>query len=219
MFLFLRLLKKDFYLIGRSLGGIVSLFTLSVSVVFIFYTSIEVNEMLSARSIRGLKWAIIFILNFVIISQSLWEERESMGWEASLSYVSPTSLYLSKSLTIWFCTILVNALLVLVLSVFFQNMSLDRYFGEWLFANLGSGCLVFLGVSLGVIAFESRLKEIIIPLLQLPFSIPLFLFGLEAENRYWSEVGFYLPSVGLLLFFLLFYGTLGSVMVETLKNE
>ncbi|MGV3665637.1 MAG: heme exporter protein CcmB [Leptospira bouyouniensis] len=217
--MFLRLLKKDFYLIGRSLGGIVSLFTLSVSVVFIFYTSIEVNEMLSARSIRGLKWAIIFILNFVIISQSLWEERESMGWEASLSYVSPTLLYLSKSLTIWFCTILVNALLVLVLSVFFQNMSLDRYFGEWLFANLGSGCLVFLGVSLGVIAFESRLKEIIIPLLQLPFSIPLFLFGLEAENRYWSEVGFYLPSVGLLLFFLLFYGTLGSVMVETLKNE
>ncbi|XDD41447.1 heme exporter protein CcmB [Leptospira sp. WS60.C2] len=204
---------------GRSLGGIVSLFTLSVSVVFIFYTSIEVNEILSQRSIRGLKWAIIFILNFVIISQSLWEERESMGWEASLSYVSPTYLYVSKSLTIWFSTIIVNALLVLVLAVFFQNMSLDRYLGEWLFANLGSGCLVFLGVSLGVVAFESRLKEIIIPLLQLPFSIPLFLFGLEAENRYWMEVGFYLPSVGLLFFFLLFYGTLGSVMVETLKNE
>ncbi|XDD44969.1 heme exporter protein CcmB [Leptospira sp. WS39.C2] len=219
MFLFLSLLKKDFYLIGRSLGGIVSLFTLSVSVVFIFYTSIEVNEILSARSIRGLKWAIIFILNFVIISQSLWEERESMGWEASLSYVSPTYLYISKSLTIWFCTIIVNALLVLMFVVFFQNMNLDRYLGEWFFANLGSGCLVFLGVSLGVIAFESRLKEIIIPLLQLPFSIPLFLFGLEAEHRYWLEPGFYLPSVGLLFFFLLFYATLGSVMVETLKNE
>lgn len=217
--MFLKLLKKDFTLIGRSLGGVVSLFTLSVSVVFIFYTSIEVNEMLSMRSIRGLKWAIIFLLNFVIVSQSLWEERESMGWEASLGYLSPTALYTSKSLAIWFCTILVNALLVLVLSVFFQNMSLDRFLGEWLFANLGSGCLVFLGVSLGIIAFESRLKEIIIPLLQLPFSIPLFLFGLEAENRYWMETGFYLPSVGLLLFFLLFYGTLGSVMVETLKNE
>ncbi|EOQ88040.1 CcmB protein [Leptospira yanagawae serovar Saopaulo str. Sao Paulo = ATCC 700523] len=217
--MFLNLLKKDFFLIGRSLGGIVSLFTLSVSVVFIFYTSIEVNEVLSARSIRGLKWAIIFLLNFVIVSQSLWEERESMGWEASLAYVSPTALYVSKSLTIWFCTILVNAFLVLILSVFFQNMSLDRGFGEWLFASLGSGCLVFLGVSLGIIAFESRLKEIIIPLLQLPFSIPLFLFGLEAENRYWVEVGFYIPSVGLLLFFLLFYATLGSIMVETLKNE
>ncbi|MCG6149127.1 heme exporter protein CcmB [Leptospira levettii] len=219
MSLFLNLLKKDFYLIGRSLGGVVSLFTLSVSVVFIFYTSIEVNEMLSARSIRGLKWAIIFILNFVIVSQSLWEERESMGWEASSSYVSPTYLYLSKSITIWFCTILVNALLILVLSIFFQNMVLERYLGEWLFANLGSGCLVFLGVSLGVVAFESRLKEIIIPLLQLPFSIPLFLFGLEAENRYWNEPGLYLPSIGLLLFFLLFYGTLGSIMVETLQNE
>ncbi|TGL76554.1 heme exporter protein CcmB [Leptospira jelokensis] len=217
--MFLSLLKKDFFLIGRSLGGIVSLFTLSVSVVFIFYTSIEVNEILSARSIRGLKWAIIFLLNFVIVSQSLWEERESMGWEASLSYVSPTALYTSKCLAIWFCTILVNAFLVLVLSVFFQNMSLDRGLGEWLFASLGSGSLVFLGVSLGIIAFESRLKEIIIPLLQLPFSIPLFLFGLEAENRYWMEAGFYLPSVGLLLFFLLFYATLGSVMVETLKNE
>ncbi|MCT8332309.1 heme exporter protein CcmB [Leptospira sp. 85282-16] len=215
----LTLLKKEFYLIGRSLGGIVSLFTLSVSVVFIFYTSIEVNEILSARSIRGIKWAIIFILNFVIVSQSLWEERESMGWEASISFVSPISLYLTKSFAIWFCTILVNGALVLVLSVFFQNMSLERYWGEWLFANLGSGSLVFLGVSLGLIAFESRLKEIIIPLLQLPFSIPLFLFGLEAEHRYWQEPGFYLPSVGLLLFFMLFYATLGSVMIEILRNE
>ncbi|TGK83538.1 ABC transporter permease [Leptospira montravelensis] len=215
----LTLLKKEFYLIGRSLGGVVSLFTLSVSVVFIFYTSIEVNEILSARSIRGIKWAIIFILNFVIVSQSLWEERESMGWEASLSFVSPISLYLAKSFAIWFCTILVNGALVLVLSVFFQNMSLERYWGEWLFANLGSGSLVFLGVSLGLIAFESRLKEIIIPLLQLPFSIPLFLFGLEAEHRYWQEPGFYLPSVGLLLFFMLFYATLGSVMIEILRNE
>ncbi|EMY61207.1 heme exporter protein CcmB [Leptospira terpstrae] len=215
----LTLLKKEFYLIGRSLGGVVSLFTLSVSVVFIFYTSIEVNEMLSERSIRGIKWAIIFLLNFVIVSQSLWEERESMGWEASLSFVSPISMYLAKSLAIWFCTILVNGALVLVLSVFFQNMSIERYWGEWLFANLGSGCLVFLGVSLGLIAFESRLKEIIIPLLQLPFSIPLFLFGLEAEHRYWLEPGFYLPSVGLLLFFMLFYATLGSVMIEILRNE
>ncbi|MCW7493264.1 heme exporter protein CcmB [Leptospira sp. 2 VSF19] len=215
----LTLLKKEFYLIGRSLGGIISLFTLSVSVVFIFYTSIEVNEILSARSIRGIKWAIIFLLNFVIVSQSLWEERESMGWEASLSFVSPISLYLTKSLAIWFCTILVNGALVLVLSVFFQNMSIERFWGEWLFANLGSGSLVFLGVSLGLIAFESRLKEIIIPLLQLPFSIPLFLFGLEAEHRYWLEPGFYLPSVGLLLFFMLFYATLGSVMIEILRNE
>ncbi|MCG6144833.1 heme exporter protein CcmB [Leptospira bandrabouensis] len=215
----LTLLKKEFCLIGRSLGGIISLFTLSVAVVFIFYTSIEVNEILSARSIRGIKWAIIFILNFVIVSQSLWEERESMGWEASLSFVSPISLYLAKSFAIWFCTILVNGALVLVLSVFFQNMSVERYWGEWLFANLGSGSLVFLGVSLGLIAFESRLKEIIIPLLQLPFSIPLFLFGLEAEHRYWQEPGFYLPSVGLLLFFMLFYATLGSVMIEILRNE
>ncbi|MCG6152848.1 heme exporter protein CcmB [Leptospira bandrabouensis] len=215
----LTLLKKEFCLIGRSLGGIISLFTLSVAVVFIFYTSIEVNEILSARSIRGIKWAIIFILNFVIVSQSLWEERESMGWEASLSFVSPISLYLAKSFAIWFCTILVNGALVLVLSVFFQNMSMERYWGEWLFANLGSGSLVFLGVSLGLIAFESRLKEIIIPLLQLPFSIPLFLFGLEAEHRYWQEPGFYLPSVGLLLFFMLFYATLGSVMIEILRNE
>ncbi|MDF3819038.1 heme exporter protein CcmB [Leptospira sp. 96542] len=213
------LLKKEFHLVGRSLGGIISLFTLSVSVIFIFYSSIEVNEALPEKSVRGLKWAILFILNFVIVSQSLWEERESSGWETSLGSAPAMNLYLIKSLVVWFFTTLVNAAVLFVLNLFFLNMDLDRYWGEFLFSTLGAGSLVFLGVSLGLISSESRMKEIVIPLLQLPFSVPLFLFGLEAENRFWVEPGFYFPSVGLLIFFILFYAGLGSIFVEILKND
>jgi heme exporter protein B len=217
--MFLRLLKKEFQLVGRSLGGLVSLLSLSLCVMFIFYSSIEVNESLGVRSVRGLKWAIIFILNFILVGQSLFEERESGGWLATLSSVSVSRLYLAKSIVIWLCTSFVNALLILVFAVFFQNASIDRFFGEWLFSNLGSMSLVFLGVSMGLISEESRVKEIVLPLLQLPFSIPLFLFGLEAETRFWMEPSFHFPSVILLLFFALFYGALGGLFLEILKKE
>ncbi|TGL57273.1 ABC transporter permease [Leptospira ognonensis] len=217
--MFYKILKKEFVLIGRSLGGIVSLLSLSLCLLFIFYSSIEVNEALSIRSVRGLKWAILFLLNFILVGQSLFEERESGGWFATLSQVSLTKLFLAKSLIIWLCTSLVNAILILVFVVFFQNAAMDRFFGEWLFSNLGSISLVFLGVSMGIISEESRMKEIVLPLLQIPFSIPLFLFGLEAESRFWMEPGFYYPSVFLLLFFAVFYGSLGSLFLEILKKE
>jgi heme exporter protein B len=217
--MFFQLLKKEFVLVGRSLGGIVSLLSLSLCVMFILYSSIEVNEALGVRSVRGLKWAIIFILNFIIVGQSLWEEREAGGFFASLSHSSIFKLYLAKSLVIWLCTSLVNALMILTFCVFFQNASIDRFFGEWLFSNLGSLSLVFLGISLGIISDESRVKEIVLPLLQLPFSVPLFLFGLEAESRFWLEPGFYFPAVGLLVFFALFYGALGGLFLEVLRKE
>lgn len=219
MALFSALIKKEFILVGRSLGGIVSLFTLSISVIFILYSSIEVNEALSVRSVRGLKWAIIFILNFVIISQSLWEERESGGFEVSQERHSILTLYLAKTFIVWICTCIVNAALILVMVLFFKNMDVDRFLGEWFFANLGSLSLIALGISLGVISAESKLKEVIIPLLQLPFSIPLLLFGLEAEARFWMEPGFYFPSVGLLLVFAVFYLGIGALFLEVIHQE
>ncbi|TGN18383.1 heme exporter protein CcmB [Leptospira idonii] len=217
--MFLKVLKKEFLLVGRSLGGVLSLLSLSFCLIFIFYSSIEVNEALGERSVRGLKWAIVFLLNFVLVGQSLWEERESGGWNASLSSASQSTLYFAKSLVIWICTSLVNLAIVAALSVFFQSANMERFAGEWLFSCLGSFSLVFLGVSMGLISEESRLKEIVLPLLQLPFSIPLFLFGLEAEERFWREIGFYWPSVFLLLFFALFYGTLGGLFLEILRKE
>ncbi|MDZ4727056.1 MAG: heme exporter protein CcmB [Leptospira sp.] len=217
--MFLKLVKKEFLLVGRSLGGLLSLVSLSLCVMFIFYTSIEVNESLSERSVRGLKWAILFVLNFVLVGQSLWEEREAGGWFASLSFVSVSKLFFAKSFVIWLCTSISNALLILVFCVFFQNAHMDSFLGQWLFSNLGSLSLVFLGVSMGLISEESRVKEIVLPLLQLPFSIPLFLFGLEAETRFWMESGFYFPSVFLLLFFAVFYGALGGLFLEILKKE
>ncbi len=217
--MFPKILKKEFILVGRSLGGLVSLLSLSLCVMFIFYSSIEVNEALGVRSVRGLKWAIIFILNFILVGQSLFEERESGGMVSALSHVSFAKLYLAKSFVIWICTSIVNALLILVFSVFFQNAFIENFFGDWFFSNLGSLSLVFLGVAMGILSEESRVKEIVLPLLQLPFSIPLFLFGLEAESRFWMESEFYYPSVFLLLFFAVFYGSFGALFLEILKKE
>lgn len=215
----LPLFRKEFLLIGRSLGGVISLLTLGISLIFIFYSAIEVQETLSVKTVRGLKWAIVFLLNFVIVSQSLWEERESSGWETSLENYGTTTLYLAKTLVVWFFTSLVNAILILVLCVFFQNMRVERFFGEWFLLSLATLSLVSLGISLGKLASESKLKEIILPLLQLPFSIPLLLFGMEAETRFWMEPGFYFPSVGLLLFFAGFYLSIGALFLEGILGQ
>ncbi|GBF48920.1 CcmB protein [Leptospira ryugenii] len=201
------------------MGGFFSQISLSLCLLFIFYSSIEVNESLQERSVRGIKWAILVILNFVLIGQSLWEEREEGGWYASLGRKPLAILYFAKCLVIWLSTVIINGMVSLLLCLFFQKANVDRFLSEWMFANLGSLSLVFLGVTLGLLSEASRMKEIILPLLQLPFSIPLFLFGMEAETRFYQEVEFYLPSVGILLFFAIFYGSLGVLFLEVLQKD
>ncbi len=198
------LLKKEFNLLIRSPSGFVSVLALSLSLIFLFFHGFEKPIPLNERGARAIKWAILFLLNFVFIGQSLWEEREAGAWEVSKSQISITLLYFSKMFSVWCLSSISLFFTVATILVFFQNALAQNFFWEWVFISLGSFPLVALGIALGILSFETRSKEILLPLLQIPFSIPIFLLSREAEEQFFSKGNpegiFLLLSLGLVYF-------------------
>lgn len=198
------LFKKEFNLLVRSPTGFVSVLALSLSLIFLFFHGFEKPIPLNERGARAIKWAILFLLNFVFIGQSLWEEREAGAWEVSKSQISITLLYFSKMFSVWCLGSISLCFTVATILVFFQNALAQNFFWEWVFISLGSFPLVALGVALGILSFETRSKEILLPLLQIPFSIPIFLLAREAEEQFFSKGNaegiFLLLSLGFVYF-------------------
>lgn len=216
--MFLALIQKELLIVTRSLHGILSMIVLSFTLLFLFHFSLERSGNLDSNSLVGIKWGIVFIVSFVLIGQATWEERESGAGKIVQILVPAWLVFLIKSLVVWCLLLVVEVLVLLGMVVFFVNFRMDGFLTHLLFLGIGSLSLSFLGVSLSGFSGSSRMREIILPLLLVPFSIPLFLYGLNAEFRYLNDPKSLNSSLSLLIFFCLFYGGLGALFQE-LQSE
>ncbi|WCL51123.1 heme exporter protein CcmB [Leptospira sp. GIMC2001] len=217
--MFLTILNKEIKLISRSTSGFISMAVLAFTILFIFYFSIEKNQILIPTSLAGIKWAIVFIVSFVLIGQSSWEERETGAHRITKLFVSNWILFMVKSFAVWLMLIVIEILLVFAMVLFFQNSKMENILAQLMFIIPGSLSLSFLGVSLANISNASRMKEIILPLLMVPFSIPLFLYGLNSEYKYLKNPETLISSIFLLIFFCFFYGGIGALFQEVLSED
>ncbi len=77
-----------------------------------------------------------------------------------------------------------------------------------------------MGVALSHISDSSRLKEILLPLLMIPFTIPILLFGMEAERKLERLPDFDpIPGLSILLSFCDFYAGIGILLLELSGDE
>jgi heme exporter protein B len=213
------LLKKEWLLLGRSFHGVVSMLVLSLTILFLFHFSMERVSPLNKESLIGMKWTIVFLVSFVLIGQSVWEERESGAGLVIQKWVSPWLFYLGKCFAVWILLILLEVLILGFQSLFFQNASFKSIPADLAYLISGSLSLTFLGISFGGFANSSRMKEIVLPLLLVPFSIPIFLYGLNAEFRYSETGNFENSSFLLMIFFCIFYGALGALFQEIQSED
>jgi len=212
----IEILRKEILLIGKAKNGIFSMFVLLVCLMFIFHYSEERTSKMDLNSLLGLKWAIMFMVSFVLIGQSAWEERESGAMRINQVYLSGTVFFLCKAIVLFFAILLVAVLEILMFSFFFDSFSIDLNFfiGNILFFSLGLCSLSFLGVSLSIVSFATRLKEMVLPLLLIPFSIPIVLFGMEAERKFIFQKGDTAFSVIIMVSLVFLYSALGILLQE-----
>ncbi len=219
---FFALVRKELRLLGRASNGILSLVVLVSAMVFLFHYALERNGAMDGIALIGLKWAILFVSSFVLVGQFTWEEREAGGGTASRLFLSPWILFFSKSILVFIALSGTAIYLLGLFSLFFTAFPLEPIaFGKQLVFFLpGLLCLSFLGVCLSHISLSSRLKEILLPLLLVPLSIPVFLYGMEAERKFATQpFSALVGSFGLLLAFAFFYGSMGALLVEMTSDE
>lgn len=215
------IILKEFKLLFRSKNGILSMLALILTFLFIFHFTLENQKKLDVIDIIGIKWSAMFILSFIFIGQSNWEEREGDAYKINKLLLSNTVYFLSKSLTIFIALFVMEIALFFLLVVFFENYKLttSNLYGTFLFLVPSTLTLSFLGMTLSHISFATRLKEIILPMLLIPLSIPVLLFGIEAERKFYvlGQINYF--SIALIFSFCILYASLGILLMELLANE
>jgi heme exporter protein B len=216
MQIIISIFKKEILLFGRALNGIISLVSVSLAFLFICHYSLERNNILTLESLVGLKWALVFLLSFILIGQSLYEERESGASRINLALVPIHLYFLVKSFTLFLVLALLEIFLLIAFSWFFREFKLDArvFYGNLYFLLPATLSLTFIGIALGSLSSSTRLKEVLLPVLQIPLSIPVLIFGMEAEKNYlFSADGIVKPLI-VLFCFGVFYASAGIWILE-----
>jgi len=176
-------LVKDIRLEWRSKDALNSMLFFSLLVVVIFSFSFDPTAEESREIAGGLVW-VAFLFSAVVALNQTWA-RELRNQVLDAYRVSPApanSLFLAKAVGNFFLVSLLEAVMAPLFIVFYNLRSLGPSLELIPVALLGTWALVVNGTFFAAISLRTRSREIMLPLLLFPISIPAVQSMVEATR-------------------------------------
>ncbi len=176
----------------RQTVSIMIMFSLVTVIMFNF--ALEANLAAARDVATGLLWATILLAGTLGLNRSLAIERENQTFDALLiAPVERNAIYLGKVFSVTLFVFFLEAILVLLFIVFF-NKPFWRL-PVLLILGLGTFGYVAAGVLITSMTIQARSRDVLLPVLLLPLSLPLVLPASMAVAAYmfpqlppWGEV-------------------------------
>jgi len=169
----------------RQTVSIMVMFSLATIIMFNFALGMAVNTNLSAgRSVSpALLWVVVLLAAILGLNRSLALDRENQVVDAILIAPIPrAALYAGKVISITIFTLALDAILVVLFTVFFN---LPFYLPMIILVlALGTVGYIAAGVLITSMTIQSRTREVLLPVLLLPVSLPLVLPAAMATTTY-----------------------------------
>jgi len=207
-------LKKDLRLEWRSKDAFNAMLFFALLVAVIFSFSFDPNAEEARRIVGGLAWIAFLFASTVALNQS-WA-RELRGQVLDAFRVSPApanALFLGKSIGNFIFVLAIEAVLAPIFIVFYNLRSIGPEWQLIVVFILGTWALVVNGTFFAALSARTRIRELMLPLLLFPISIPALLAMVNATTivltgedspRFWiSLLAVYdivFTMVGLMLF-------------------
>jgi heme exporter protein B len=176
-------LTKDLRLEWRSKDAINSMLFFALLVVVIFSFSFDPTAEESRHIAGGLIWVAFLFAAVVALNQTWARELRNQVLDAyRVSPASPNSLFLAKALGNFIFVLVLEALMTPLFVVFYNLRALGPAWQLPLVAGLGTWALVVNGTFFAAMSLRTRSREIMLPLLLFPISIPAVLAMVEATT-------------------------------------
>jgi heme exporter protein B len=194
----LLLARKDLAIEFRTRTAFFSSLVFAVLALTIFYFTWDESVVAPNDRAPGVLWVVLTFSALLGLQRSFGIEEHDRGIDALLvSPISRESIYLGKAIgnLIFLCAVQVVAIPALAL---FYNMPVGRPLlvvsGIVFLAMVG---IVAVGTLFSAMAVNTRLAELLLPMLSLPFFVPILMSAAQAATRVFagrpvSEVGFLL---------------------------
>lgn len=192
--------------------------TLSVTLVFALAAVIVFNfalfgDLAAARNVAtGFLWITILLAGTLGLNRSMISEQENHSIEAVLmAPIDRSAIYLGKVASVTTFTLLMEAVLVPIFIVFFNK----PFWRPQVLAMLVLGTVGYIaaGVLISSMSVQTRSRDVLLPVLLLPLSLPAVLAAAQVTAAFmapvlpeWSEVQF---AVALVVAYDIFMVTAG----------
>jgi heme exporter protein B len=176
-------LRKDLRIEWRSRDSINGMLFFSLLVVVVFSLAFDPTAAVSRQISGGILWIALLFATVTALNQSWTREQNHQVLEAQRMSPAPASaLFLGKALSNALFVLIVEAILAPVFIVFYNLHVLGN---SWLLAiilPLGTWALVVNGTFFAVLGLRTRNRELLLPLLLLPISLPALLEMVQATT-------------------------------------
>ena len=176
-------LTKDVRLEWRSKDAINSMLFFALLVVVVFSFSFDPNAEESRRIAGGLVWVAFLFASVVALNQTWARELRNQVLDAyRVSPAPANALFLAKAAGNFIFVALLEALMTPLFVVFYKLRVLGPAWQLIPVAILGTWAIVVNGTFFAAMSLRTRSREIMLPLLLFPITIPALLSMVEATT-------------------------------------
>src|ERR1700758_2058051 len=176
-------LTKDVRLEWRSKDAINSMLFFALLVVVVFSFSFDPVAEESRQIAGGLVWVAFLFAAVVALNQTWARELRNQVLDAyRVSPAPANSLFLAKALGNFIFVAVLEALMTPLFIMFYKLRALGPAWQLIPVAALGTWALVVNGTFFAAMSLRTRSREIMLPLLLFPVSIPALLSMVEATT-------------------------------------
>src|ERR1700757_1032011 len=166
-------LVKDIRLECRSKDALNSMLFFSLLVVVIFVFSFDPLAEESRHIVGGLVWIAFLFATIMALNQTWARELRNQVLDAyRVSPASPNALFLAKALGNFIFVCVLEALMTPLFVIFYNLHVLGPAWQLIPIAILGTWALVVNGTFFAAMSLRTRNREIMLPLLLFPVSVP-----------------------------------------------
>ena len=176
-------LAKDLRLEWRSKDAINSMLFFALLVVVVFSFSFDPNAEESRQIAGGLVWVAFLFAAVVALNQTWARELRNQVLDAyRVSPAPANSLFLAKALGNFLFVVVLETLMTPLFIMFYKLRALGPAWQLIPLAMLGTWAIVVNGTFFAAMSLRTRSREIMLPLLLFPISIPALLAMVNATT-------------------------------------
>jgi heme exporter protein B len=212
-------LMKDLRLEWRSKDAINSMLFFALLVVVIFSFSFNPTAEESRQIAGGLVWVAFLFAAVVALNQTWARELRNQVLDAyRVSPAPANALFLAKAVGNFLFVSVLEALMTPLFIVFYTLRALGPAWQLIPIAMLGTWALVVNGTFFAAMSIRTRSREIMLPLLLFPVSIPALIAMVEGTTAILSGEGSARFWILLLAVYDLVFTTVSLTLFETVLN-
>jgi len=213
---------KDLRLEWRHRETLASMCVFGLLVVFIFNFAFEPAREETLRLLPGLLWIAFAFAGILGFNRSFAAERENSSLEGlTLAPVDPGAIYVGKLLANLLFLGIAEAVIVFAASLWY-NFSFLPVLGRFvLVVFLGTLGYAAVGTVFGAVSANTRMREVMLPVLQFPVAVPIFIGAIEATTGVLrgEPLSVYASWVNLLAGFCVVFLVLSYLLFEYVLEE